>query len=154
MRMRVQSLAWLSGLRFWRCRELWCMSAATALIGPLAWDPLCAWVRPEKGKQIKSNQINIEKITLIYWIIAMKFKQSYVYWRNVLHVLIQKRQVTVYKDKNILWVCFCCLSWRLLLFAKRNNCFPVKGGRNGERNQLSLVFLQNLPHPLNPWIIK
>lgn len=40
----------------------------------------------------------------------MKFKQSYVYWRNVLHVLLQKRQVTVYKDNNILWVCFCCLS--------------------------------------------
>ena len=24
MRFRVQSLAWLSGLRIWRCCELWC----------------------------------------------------------------------------------------------------------------------------------
>ena len=57
MRMQVQSLASLSGLRVRRCCELWCRSqaclrpgiavagrrlAAIALIGPLAWEPLCA----------------------------------------------------------------------------------------------------------------
>ena len=54
MRFRVRSQALLSGLGIWRCRELWCRSktwlestllglwhrlAATALIGPLAWEP-------------------------------------------------------------------------------------------------------------------
>ena len=34
----VRSLASLSGLRIWRCRELWCRPAATALIRPLAWE--------------------------------------------------------------------------------------------------------------------
>ena len=57
MRFRVQSLAFLSGLRAQRCHELWCRSqtcsdpallwlwcrpAATALIGHLAWEPPCA----------------------------------------------------------------------------------------------------------------
>ena len=54
MRLWVQSLASLSGLRIWCCRELWCRShvqlrpgiavavrrlVATAPIGPLAWEP-------------------------------------------------------------------------------------------------------------------
>ena len=39
MRLQVQSLALLSGLRIRRCRELWCRPEATALIGPLAWEP-------------------------------------------------------------------------------------------------------------------
>ena len=57
MRLRVQSLASLSGLRIWRCHELWhrsqtrhgshvaaavvvvCRLAATAPIQPLAWEP-------------------------------------------------------------------------------------------------------------------
>ena len=28
-----------SGLRIWRCRELWGKLVATALIQPLAWEP-------------------------------------------------------------------------------------------------------------------
>ena len=39
MRMQVQSLALLSGLGIRHCRELWCRSAATALIRPLAGEP-------------------------------------------------------------------------------------------------------------------
>ena len=55
MRLRVQSLALLSGLRIQHCHELWCRSqmwlrsrvavavarrpAATAPIRPLAWEP-------------------------------------------------------------------------------------------------------------------
>ena len=38
MRMRVPSLASLSGLRIWRGPELWCGPVAVALIGPLAWE--------------------------------------------------------------------------------------------------------------------
>jgi len=51
MRTWVQSLVLLRGLRIWRCgidhRQgsdpdllwLWCRPEATALIGPLAWEP-------------------------------------------------------------------------------------------------------------------
>ena len=55
MKLWVQSLASLSGLRIWHCHELWCGSqmwlsdpallwlwcrlAAVALIRPLAWEP-------------------------------------------------------------------------------------------------------------------
>ena len=36
MRMQVQSLALLSGLRIWHCCELWHRPASVALTGPLA----------------------------------------------------------------------------------------------------------------------
>ena len=39
MRLWVQSLASLSGLRIWCCHELCCRLAAVALIGSLAWEP-------------------------------------------------------------------------------------------------------------------
>ena len=39
MRMRVWSLASLSGLRIWYICELWCRLEAIALIWPLAWGP-------------------------------------------------------------------------------------------------------------------
>ena len=39
MRLWVRSLASLSGLRIWHCRELWCRLTAVALIQPLAWEP-------------------------------------------------------------------------------------------------------------------
>ena len=57
MRLWVESLASLSGLRIWRCCELWyrsqmwlglallwlwCRPGATAPIGPLGWEPLYA----------------------------------------------------------------------------------------------------------------
>ena len=38
MTMQVQSLASLSGLRIWRCLELWCKPAAIPSIQPLAWE--------------------------------------------------------------------------------------------------------------------
>ena len=48
----VPSLALLSRLRIWRCSELWCRPAATALIRPLAWEPPHASGRaPEKAKR-------------------------------------------------------------------------------------------------------
>ena len=38
MRLPVRSLASLSELRIWCCRELWCRLAAVALIRPIAWE--------------------------------------------------------------------------------------------------------------------
>ena len=38
MRLQVRSLASLSGLRIWCCRELWCRPAAATPIRPLAWE--------------------------------------------------------------------------------------------------------------------
>ena len=68
MRFRVQSLASLSGLRIWRCPELWCRSqtwlrsciavgAAIALIRPLAWEPSHAAgmaIKRQKTKKTKN----------------------------------------------------------------------------------------------------
>ena len=42
MRLQVQPLALLSGLRTRHCCELWCRPAAVALTQPLAWEPLYA----------------------------------------------------------------------------------------------------------------
>ena len=39
MRLWAWSLASLSGLKIWRCHELWCRPVAVAPIGPLAWEP-------------------------------------------------------------------------------------------------------------------
>ena len=41
MRLWVRFLALLSGLRIWRCCELWYRLEATAPIRPLAWEPPC-----------------------------------------------------------------------------------------------------------------
>ena len=55
MRLQVRSLASLSGLRIWRCRELWCRPAAVAQIQPLAWEPPYAMAVALKSKK-KKNQ--------------------------------------------------------------------------------------------------
>ena len=72
MRFRVQSLALLSGLRIWRCCELWCRLqmrsdpallwlwcrlVATAPIIPLAWEsPYAAGAAQEIAKRQKTNK--------------------------------------------------------------------------------------------------
>jgi len=72
MQTQVQSLALLSELRIWCCRELWCRSQtwlgssvavavlyATAPIRPLAWEPPYAAVvalRRQKIKKLKEFQ--------------------------------------------------------------------------------------------------
>ena len=55
--MYVRSLALLSGLRIWRCCELWYRPAAIAPIPPLAWEPLYA-AGPLKNKQTKKTPKN------------------------------------------------------------------------------------------------
>ena len=76
MKLKVRSLALLSGLRIWRCHELWCRSpmwlgssvllwlwcipAATALIQPLAWEPPCATSAAlKKDKKTKKDFRNL-----------------------------------------------------------------------------------------------
>ena len=57
MRMQVQTLASLSGLRIQPyCHELWCRIAAAALIQPLAWElPYASGVALKKKKIDKTN---------------------------------------------------------------------------------------------------
>ena len=62
MRLQVQYLALLSGLRIWHCRDpslllLWHRPVATVPIRPLAWESPCAG--PRKGK--KTKQTNKQK---------------------------------------------------------------------------------------------
>ena len=69
MRMQVQSLASLSGLRIWHCLRygvghrcgsdlvlLWCRRVATAPIQPLAWESLYAAGVALKGQQQKKKK--------------------------------------------------------------------------------------------------
>ena len=51
MRMWVGSLALLSGLGIQRCRELWCRSAATALIRLQPGNLHMLWVWPKKERE-------------------------------------------------------------------------------------------------------
>ena len=67
MRLQVQSLALLSGLRIQRCCELWCGSnlvllwlwcrlAVTVLLGPLTWEPpYAACAAPKRPKKKKKE---------------------------------------------------------------------------------------------------
>ena len=93
MRLRVPSLASLSGLRIRRCCELegvgrrsgsdpkllwlWRRLAATALIRPLAWEPPYAMgAAQEKAKRQNKKQKNEKKnppFLLVEW--QIKFKQ-------------------------------------------------------------------------------
>ena len=73
MRLWVQSLALLSGLRMRHCCELWCRSAATAPIGPLAWEPSHATgvalekVKRPKNKKQKTKQKTNKQNWQIEW---------------------------------------------------------------------------------------
>ena len=49
-------MASLSGLRIWRCRDLWCGLPATAPIGPLAWELLYTSRVALKRPQNKTNK--------------------------------------------------------------------------------------------------
>ena len=59
VRLQVRSLASLSGLRIQRCHELWHRLAATALIGPLAWEPPYATGAALKSKTKTNKKINL-----------------------------------------------------------------------------------------------
>ena len=58
MRMQVQSLASLSGLRIWCHHELWRRVAVTVLTGALVWEPpyaACAALKRKKKLIKKKN---------------------------------------------------------------------------------------------------
>ena len=81
MSTRVRSLVSFSGLKIQHCCELWCRLAATALIGPLAWEPPYAegggW--PEKDKRQKKGGVNTE------WI---HYMAPFFFFMNMLYPLI------------------------------------------------------------------
>ena len=73
MRLWIRSLALLSGLRIWRCCQLWCrwqmqlgsgvncgcgvgQWLAIALIRPLAWELHMPWVQPYKRQKEKKKR--------------------------------------------------------------------------------------------------
>ena len=56
MRLWVQSLACISGLRIQCCHELWRRPAAVPLIGPLAWEPPYATGAALKRKRKKAEE--------------------------------------------------------------------------------------------------
>ena len=64
MKIWVQSLALLCGLRIWSCRELWYRLVATAPSQPLAWGlPYATGValKPKKKKKKKKKEERKEK---------------------------------------------------------------------------------------------
>ena len=65
MRMRIRSLAYLSGLRIQCCYELWCWPEARALIGPLDWEPPYATGVALKSKQTNKKYICMYKLKTI-----------------------------------------------------------------------------------------
>ena len=73
----VGSLALLSGLRIWHCRELWCRPADVALIQPLAWEPphatVAALKRPKKKSCLFIDTLLCQALYLNYFI-SLKFK--------------------------------------------------------------------------------
>ena len=90
MRFRVQSLALLGGLRIRRCLScgvgcrhgsdpnllwLWCRPVATALIGPLAWEPPYATGAALKGQKTKKEERKKERnpISLFYFFVFLPF---------------------------------------------------------------------------------
>ena len=63
MRIWVQSLALISGLRIWRCCELWCRPAATVPIWPLAWELPHALGVVLKRLKKKKTTFSIDRVT-------------------------------------------------------------------------------------------
>ena len=56
MSLQVRSLALLSGLRIWHCCELWCRSAAVALMAAVALIGLLAWELPYAAGMALKNK--------------------------------------------------------------------------------------------------
>ena len=62
MRLQVQSLASLSGLRIWCCHVLWCRLAAVAPVRPLAWElPYAAGAARKEREREKEGERGREK---------------------------------------------------------------------------------------------
>uniref|UniRef100_A0A4X1TUK0 Actin-related protein 2/3 complex subunit 5 n=1 Tax=Sus scrofa TaxID=9823 RepID=A0A4X1TUK0_PIG len=75
MRLWVQSLASLSGLRTRHCRELWCRLAAIAPIRPPAWEPPCGSGAALKSKKRKRSR-NKDRAGSIVLKVLISFKAN------------------------------------------------------------------------------
>ena len=86
-RLRVRSLASLNGLRIWRCCELWCRSAATAPIRPLAWEPpYGTGAAPKREKKTKKKK-KVRLVTKITYILPFQ--------RNITSILSNNLKPTL-----------------------------------------------------------
>ena len=67
MRAQVCFLALLSGLRIWRCCELWCRPLAIALIQPLVLEPPCAaGALQKKFKKRRKKKELLKELKIFY----------------------------------------------------------------------------------------
>jgi len=118
MRLQVRSLALLSGLRIWRCRELWCRldlvllllwlwcrPAAVALIQPLPWETPYAEGAALKSKKKKIYiyiymiQENVSEIQKGFQ--SMFGKKYHVYTkRYILAILLENKESSGHPGKK------------------------------------------------------
>ena len=87
--MQVQSLAPFSGLRIWRCCELWCRLAAEALIQPLARElPYTVVVALKRGKK-KERKVYQDNI------VVKADKQSLIGLISIKYIKFSSRQIVL-----------------------------------------------------------
>ena len=132
MRMWVWSLALISRLGIWCCRELWCRSqnsldplllwlwgrpAAEALIWPLAWELSkkrkkndgCQWLRRRNRKFFVCLMITELRFGKVknFWRGVVMFKQqdewAWCHW-NVHLKMVNFMHVLFYYSKNFFWL--------------------------------------------------
>ena len=98
--IRMQVHPWPhSGLRFWPCHELWHRPAATAPVGPLAWNPPYALKRQKKKKKKKKKK---------KWKNSSRIYNNYVLMRicqkNSKYIeKMFKLQREIYKSIMLMW---------------------------------------------------
>ena len=78
----VQSLASLSGLRIWRCRELWCRPAVAAPIGPLAGElPYAAGAALKKKRPKEKETTTLKRLVdTSEWQLTTNFIDENLSW--------------------------------------------------------------------------
>ena len=144
VRFRVWSLASLSGLRIWHCREgscgvgcrcgsdlvllwLWHRLAATAPIRPLAWEPPYAAGAALKGQKTKTKTKQKNKQKKLFWDFccgAVEMNLTSIHQdvglipgltRQVKDLLLLWAVVQVADEAQILHCCGCGTGWQLQL---------------------------------------
>ena len=146
MRMQVGSLAWISRLRFWGGRELWCRSqtqlgshiavtvgrpAAAAQIGPLVWELPYACAALEKKK----------KSTHLWWSKIMWEKRMYIGMCNLV-TLLNGRKLTEHCKPAIME------KIKIIIKKTKQNCVwslaqdlhKLKGSKKRERKNTFFFF--------------
>jgi len=141
MRMSILSLALLSELRIWRCRELWCRSqtqlgsvwlwlwcmlAVTALIRPLAWEPPNAVGAAPKRQKTKDKEKKKKKrlnvLDFVIVITTYRMKMIVGSMTRVVHSRQKHWENAVRLSQNwVLIELLCPLSTPTLTLAKNPN---------------------------------